>query len=235
MTLESKILVGFLSFLSVAAVGYIVLLFHPTTNQRKILLSVLGITGGVLSTAIILKLHDVLWPNLHTTSKKATILSQTIHLAFVQAGMMEETFKIFFILLISIIFALDKEDWKWSKDVVLVAAFVALGFSMVENYIYISQSYNIKMWDTFIKRTLYSSNIHLLIDVCFALFLVKSNWKNEGRLAYMGIGFFLAVAQHGVVDFFLIPSSLLGYWLATALFVGIWVWVVRDMRKYVYN
>jgi hypothetical protein len=88
----------------------------------------------------------------------------------------------------------------------------------------------------FTGRFLYSSNIHLLINLCFVLFLLKSNTEvqSQDRFTYLLKAFFLAVIQHGVVDFFLIPSSKFGVWLSVALFMGIWVWVVRDLRKFVY-
>ena len=89
----------------------------------------------------------------------------------------------------------------------------------------------------FLGRTVFSSNIHLLINLCFALFLLKSNQPNRitEKLVLIFYGYVLAVFQHGVVDFFLLPGSRFGSWLSTAMFVGIWVWVVRDMRKYVYQ
>jgi hypothetical protein len=86
----------------------------------------------------------------------------------------------------------------------------------------------------FLGRTFFSSNIHLLINLCFSIFLLKSN-TTENKLLLIGYAYVLAVLQHGVVDFFLLPGSRFGNWLSTAMFVGIWVWVVRDLRTYVYN
>ncbi|NBU99738.1 MAG: hypothetical protein EBS19_16270, partial [Spirochaetia bacterium] len=79
--------------------------------------------------------------------------------------------------------------------------------------------------------------IHLLINLCFTLFLLKANnlKLNSEKLELYFKAFLLAVIQHGVVDFFLIPSSKFGIWLSVAMFMGIWVWVVRDLRKYVYH
>ncbi|MCE9499252.1 MAG: PrsW family intramembrane metalloprotease, partial [Leptospira sp.] len=196
----------------------------------------LALALGYLSTVIILSLHPLLWPEVGTRPKRMSILTQTAHIAFIQAGIMEETFKIIFILLLSFAFAFSWKKFQFQKDVVLIAGFVALGFSLFENFQYINkQSPNARL-EIFIGRTIHSSNIHLLINLCFGLFLLKSNGKGiKERIILISYGFFLAIAQHGVVDFFLLPSSRFGTWLATALFVGIWVWVVRDMRKYVYE
>ena len=88
----------------------------------------------------------------------------------------------------------------------------------------------------FTGRLLYSSNIHLLINLCFALFLLKANdlKLTSEKIELYFKAFLLAVFQHGVVDFFLIPASRFGIWLSVAMFMGIWVWVVRDLRTYVY-
>lgn len=56
---------------------------------------------------------------------------------------------------------------------------------------------------------------------------------SASKRLYIGFGFVLAVMQHGVVDFLLIPGSTIGLWIATSLFVGIWVWVVNDWRELV--
>ncbi|MCC5814759.1 MAG: PrsW family intramembrane metalloprotease [Leptospira sp.] len=203
--------------------------------SKLILLSLLGLSGGILSTYLILEVNPLIWPDVDITARRPkSLLTQTIHFAFIQAGMVEESFKIFFILLISFFLA-RKSKLEWDKGIFLVAGFTALGFAFIENSYYIMSEIPERRLETYLGRTVHSSNIHLLINLCFALFCLKSNEIEAlpGKLALMGFAFLLAVVQHGVVDFFLIPSSNLGGWIATAMFVGIWVWVVRDFRVWV--
>lgn len=162
------------------------------------------------------------------------MLTQTAHLAFIQAGITEETFKIFFIMILSFVLGYDKKTKTFSPNVVLFGSFVAMGFSFIENTHYIAREPDEK-FDLFVARTVHSSNIHLLINLCFSLFLLKSNLKieNANKRLYIALGFTLAVMQHGVVDFLLIPGSIIGLWIATSLFVGIWVWTVNDWRELV--
>ena len=184
-----------------------------------------------------LSLHPIIWPDVDFKPKRTvTILSQTVYISFIQAGMMEETFKELFILLLGLLFAFNRTLKTWTKDVVLIGGFVAFGFAFIENYVYISKD-STKIVEMFIGRTVFSSNIHLLINLCFALFLLKSNEQTHTgeKLLLIFYGYILAIFQHGVVDFFLLPGSRFGNWLSTAMFVGIWVWVVRDIRKYVYQ
>ncbi|MCX8000286.1 MAG: PrsW family intramembrane metalloprotease [Leptospiraceae bacterium] len=226
-----------LAILSILPWGFTVYYFQPTKVVKKFLICPLSLLIGILTTEIILSLHPVLWPEVNFKPKRPSILTQTVHIAFIQAGAMEESFKILGILLLSYFTAFDKKTKQWTKDVILIGAFVALGFSLVENYVYIhKETSQVAIFTMFIGRTVFSSNIHLLINLCFALFVYKSNFKETLRekVIYLFYAFLLAVIQHGIVDFFLLPSSKFGNWLATAFFTGIWVWVARDLRKFIY-
>lgn len=210
-------------------------LLHPNKPSKKVKIILLALFLGFISTRIILFLHPIIWPEIDFKPRKTSMLTATVHLAFIQAGMMEETFKILLILILATFLGYDRLEKKWTKDTVLIGAFVALGFAFTENYSYIHKEIMNK-FQMFTGRLLYSSNIHLLINLCFSLFLLKSNElkANKDKLNLLIRAFFLAVIQHGVVDFFLIPSSKFGIWLSVSMFIGIWVWVVGDLRKYVY-
>ncbi|MCZ8238683.1 MAG: PrsW family glutamic-type intramembrane protease [Leptospiraceae bacterium] len=202
---------------------------------RLLFFSLLAFLAGILSTYLILEISPLIWPNIDLKPKRPkSLLTQTIHLAFIQAGMVEEAFKIGFIFLISF-FLLRTKEGKWKKEIFLVAGFTALGFAFIENSHYIISEIPDKRIETFIGRSIHSSNIHMLINLTFALFCIKSNAIGIAtqKWFYLAAAFLLAVIQHGVVDFFLIPSSIIGGWIATAMFVGIWVWVVNDFRSYI--
>lgn len=223
----------FLAFLSILPWGLALFVFQPGNSKRKGKIVLWGLFLGFLSTRVILYLHPIIWPEVDFKPRKTSMLTATAHLAFIQAGMMEETFKILMILILAYFFGFEKKKVTFTRDIVLIGAFVALGFALTENYTYIHKEM-LNKFQMFTGRFLYSSNIHLLINLCFVLFLLKSNEIVNGKISYITKAFFLAVLQHGVVDFFLIPSSKFGVWLSVALFMGIWVWVVRDLRKYVY-
>ncbi|MCB1179273.1 MAG: PrsW family intramembrane metalloprotease, partial [Leptospiraceae bacterium] len=195
----------FLSFLSIVFWGFILYKFHPEENGKKIKIIIIAMFLGFVSTRIILSLHPILWPEVNFKPKKTSLLTQTAYIAFIQAGAMEETFKILLIMIQGFIMSFSWKHKKWDKNIVLVGAFVALGFSFVENYIYINKDHknSISLIATFIGRTIYSSNIHMLINICFSLFLLKTNYKDSlgEKLRLIIYAFFLAIFQHGVVDF----------------------------------
>jgi RsiW-degrading membrane proteinase PrsW (M82 family) len=198
---------------------------------------IFGLLLGWVATVLIIWLHPVFWPQADfVPKKKVSLLTSTAHLAFIQAGMMEETFKITFILFLCFALGYDYETKKFKPESVLFSGFVALGFSFIENTQYIAREVSDKKLEIFLARTIHSSNIHLLINLCFGFFMLKSNEKamNE-KIPYLLFALGLAIFQHGVVDFLLIPGALFGQWVATSLFVGIWVWVVRDWRVWIGN
>lgn len=224
------------ALLSIFPWGLVLYLLHPVFKNRKRIIVIAALIAGIISTQVIIYISGWLWPDVDFQPRRISILSQTVHLAFIQAGMMEETFKILFIMILSLVFAFDFKLRQWKIECILIAGFVALGFSLVENYIYIAKQTEEARFSTFLGRAVYSSNIHLLINLCFALFMIKSNFQfNREKIVYLFYGYVLAIIQHGVVDFFLLPVSRFGNWVATALFVGIWVWVVQDMRKFIYK
>ncbi|ABZ93392.1 Conserved hypothetical protein [Leptospira biflexa serovar Patoc strain 'Patoc 1 (Ames)'] len=208
--------------------------YKPKKGWQEVFGIILALVFGWLSTDLILRLHPIFWPEADfSPKKKVSLLTQTAHMAFIQAGITEETFKIFFIMILSFVFGYDRKTKLFSPNVVLFGAFVAMGFSFIENTHYIFREPEEKKWNLFIARTVHSSNIHLLINLCFSLFLLKSNFKADDSSKKVTIlfGFVLAVLQHGVVDFLLIPGATIGLWISTAMFVGIWVWVVGDWRE----
>ncbi|MDX1960155.1 MAG: PrsW family glutamic-type intramembrane protease [Leptospiraceae bacterium] len=225
-----------LSFLSILPWGFFLYKLHPDRSNKKFLVVFLALIAGFISTRIILSLHPIIWPEIDFRPRKVSMLTQTVHIAFLQAGMMEETFKTLLIFILGFWFCYSSKEKIFDKKIVLVGGFVALGFSFVENYVYIHKETR-SVFEMFIGRAIVSSNIHLLINLCFSLFLLKSNRYESvvDKIKLVAYAFMLAVFQHGVVDFFLLPGSKFGSWLAISLFVGIWVWVVKDMREYVFQ
>jgi len=240
MTPELRNIDYFLGFLTILPWALTLWVCYPkdVPVSRKVLAVVGGLTLGWIATECILIIHPKIWPETSTFVKpKGTILTQTLHIAFIQAGMMEEGFKILFHLILGFSFSYSFKNRTWNKDIVMQGAFVALGFALIENsqYLFREEDSN-KKFLLFLARSVYSANIHLLINLCFGFFLLKSNGIEDfkERAIYVLWGFVLAIIQHGVADFFLLPGSSFGSWICEGLFVGIWVWVVRDWHNYLY-
>lgn len=132
--------VAFLGFFSVLPWGFfLILLFPGKITMRKVALIFFAFFLGYLSTEIVLKLHSILWPEVKFAAPKRSghILTQTAHIAFIQAGMMEEFCKGILILLSGFVAAFDWKKYRFRKEIVLIGGFVALGFAGIENANYI--------------------------------------------------------------------------------------------------
>ena len=228
----------FWGFLSIAPWAFAVLASYPEherkQNVTKILLVVFfSLVLGYVATEIILILHPILWKTTDVSFRKPTsMLTQTAHAAFIEAGLMEETFKAILIITLGMLISFDRKTKKFDHSIVVVAAFIALGFSVIENSMYISKETDLKRKiDMFMGRTFHSSIIHLLINILFGLFLFKTNsLKGNDKLKLGFAAYLLAILQHGLADFFLIPGSIFGSFVNSAFFAGIWVLVARMWR-----
>ena len=140
----------FLALLSILPWGFILFLLHPGKSNRKIKIIIFSLIMGYISTRLILYLHPIIWPEVDFKPRKTSMLTATAHLAFIQAGMMEETFKILLIFLLAFFFGYDYQKKIWNKDVILIGGFVALGFAFTENYTYIHKEIRNVYWKTFI-------------------------------------------------------------------------------------
>ncbi|TGL64123.1 PrsW family glutamic-type intramembrane protease [Leptospira sarikeiensis] len=227
--------------ISILPWGFFLVYTQPNSGRdnRIIFIILFALLLGWLSTELVLKTNALFWPEADIKTKVSKhILSEIAFMAFVKAGMLEELFKSLLILMLALVLSYDWKLKVFLPETFLVGGFVSLGFAGIENYHYIflanegGQGFD-NVYKTFILRTLKSSNAHLLINLCFSMFLIKSNKKKfPDKYWYIFFAFLLAVIQHGLFDFFVIPIGRFGYWAATALFVGIWVWIVRDRRIY---
>ncbi len=108
--------VALLGFLSVLPWGFFLILLFPGKNTpQRILLILLALFLGYLSTEIVLKLHPIFWPDVKIPKRSGHILTQTAHIAFIQAGMMEEFCKGILILASGLLFAFDWKTYTFKK------------------------------------------------------------------------------------------------------------------------
>ena len=224
-----------LSFFSVILWIIVLLFLFPTSkNNKKLFFGVVvSLFLGYLSTFMVLYINDILFHINSLKPKIPNILTSTIYISFIQAGMIEEMCKGLIALLFSYFVAFDKKLFQWKKEIVLISAFVGLGFAWVENFNYIQESSN--KIELFVARTFHSSNIHLLLGLLFSLLILKGNYQKTIKKNFLRIvqSFLVCVFLHGLVDFFLIPASRIGLWLSTLLFIFIWAWVVKNYRLYI--
>ncbi|HIP37740.1 MAG TPA: PrsW family intramembrane metalloprotease [Crocinitomix sp.] len=135
-------------------------------------------------------------------------------------GLIEETIK--FIPLIIILWFTKAIDEPY--DYILYASASALGFSFVENTMYLNQ-HGIEIISA---RALYATVAHMTFSsmIAYGLFLIKFKKTQIPAIIIFPLFCFLAIFSHGFYDFWLINKSVSAYSGLTTIFflttVHIW-------------
>lgn len=146
-------------------------------------------------------------------------------------GLNEELSKLIAVLLVLRIF---KKQINEPIDVLIYAGVTALGFSMIENYYYFN-NHGIKI---ITSRTFYSALEHIINTsiVVYGIYrfkLFKKGWPVINSM----VGFSVAIASHGLFDFFLL-DSFMGYFTAflsiIIYLIGInfWIQMLNNANNY---
>lgn len=151
--------------------------------------------------------------------------------AILAVGLNEEFSKIIGVIIVLTIFRKKIDE---PIDILIYAGITAIGFAMVENFKYFSL-YGIKV---ITPRTFYSSLEHIINTTLIVYGFYRTSLFKKG-IPVLNVLVFssLAVASHGLFDFFLMDTSL-GYF--TAFFsiiiylVGInfWVQMLNNANNY---
>jgi RsiW-degrading membrane proteinase PrsW (M82 family) len=135
-------------------------------------------------------------------------------------GLIEETIKFIPLLIILRFTKVIDEPY----DYILYASCSAIGFSFVENAMYL-YNYGIEIINA---RALYASVAHMTFSsmIAYGLFLIKFKKTKFHRILVFGLFYFLAIFSHGFYDFWLINVIASKYSGLTTLFflatVHIW-------------
>lgn len=115
--------------------------------------------------------------------------------AFIRTALVEELLKL--IILLAIPFNL--KQFNEPMDGIVYAVMIGMGFAIVENIIYCMPS-DITLA---IVRDFTAVPSHAVFGVILGYYVGLAKFDRTNLLKYISIGFFLAVAVHGLYDFFL--------------------------------
>lgn len=163
----------------------------------------------------------------------STVSEGTIHnflTAFFVAGMVEEGFK-----LLAILWILRKNKYfDQHYDGIVYAVFISLGFALVENIGYVSQT----GMGVAIYRGIITVPAHALFAVFMGFYVSKRQFSiSKNRKKFLLLALLIPMVLHGLFDFFLMDMSyfaesksgiLLPYLL---LFFGLNIWMWRNGLK----
>jgi RsiW-degrading membrane proteinase PrsW (M82 family) len=195
---------------------------------------VLGGIGGVASAFLALFYKGIFFPDMPLAARPSEGLTWTLQWAFLNAGLVEEASKcsigFFLALIVAGNFSERANGGRvFLKATPFICGAVGMGFAMLENFQYIQAgSADTPNPSIILVRTMVSFG-HAAVNFNFGLSLLAARPRELPWVA--GVAFFWAVIQHGVYDFFAIPSGSFSTFLALAFEVAFLAYVIERMYR----
>lgn len=168
----------------------------------------MGGIAAIMLDIVIVHIIDALLGN--------TILASTVFFsAFLEAGIPEELSKF---LMFMILIWRDKNFDEYF-DGIVYASFIGLGFACLENIEYVF-AYG---FATGVVRALLSVPGHFLFGVVLGYFLSMAKFHPEKRGTYLWSGLLLAMVAHGLFDWLLMVTDVLGPAISSIIYV-VFIW-----------
>ncbi len=174
---------------------------------------------GCLAVLSVIFFKELFFPQTLKSSIKET-LTITLFISFIEAGIIEEAFKVLFFILGSKHY--EKTESLNPLNKFIFAALIGLGFGFAENIFY-AYDYFVKdrfpffnfselyeIYSMLFGRNFTSILAHTFMNAIFAYCFIRSS----SFLFSLSI----AILIHGLYDFFALPSTLLGL-----IFVKLWL------------
>lgn len=157
--------------------------------------------------------------------------SYNIYLSFVVAGLVEEGLKFIFLFVF-----LQKEKYFDEKlDGIIYSVILSLGFSAVENIIYLFFEEISLVYQIGIMRALISIPAHIMFGITMGYYLSK--YKFETSKIYKKQSLFLAfifpVVLHGVFDFILMINARWSIILFMMYVAFLWKFNLDKLDEYI--
>jgi RsiW-degrading membrane proteinase PrsW (M82 family) len=147
---------------------------------------------------------------------------QVAYMAFVVAGLTEESFKFLFLFLL----VWRSSHFNEKFDGIVYAVFVSLGFSAVENLMYVlhhGQSVGL-------FRALTAVPAHALFGVVMGYHLGIARMNEDIRTGHLMMAFLMPVLLHGVYDFILMSGHELTLLIFVPYLLYLWFSGFRKMK-----
>jgi RsiW-degrading membrane proteinase PrsW (M82 family) len=128
---------------------------------------------------------------------------------FLGIGLMEEGWKLFFILLVPF----RRKAFNEPFDGIVYSVMVSMGFATVENILYVAQG----GFQVGIMRAFTAIPAHAMFAVMMGYYLGRAKFSGELKGMYIFISLLVPVIFHGAYDYFLFEKSIPGIWLGAII------------------
>jgi len=146
--------------------------------------------------------------------------------AVLAIGVIEESVKMIPFLLVVLRF----KEFDEPIDGIIYASFIALGFSAVENWLYVPYLDSAAAY----ARGFVAPVLHIVFASIWGYYIGRA-WLCRRRFVATVIGSLALTAfLHGVYDFAVLGLPLIGLPIAATLITGLWIWrllLIRDLHE----
>lgn len=206
---------GYILLLGLAVLPVILLMifiYRKDKYQKEPIWSLIkAFIAGLLCAPMDIHLIEWFTPFFEDTAFSETIF----YLSFMEAGIPEELCK--FVMFIFVIW--DDIHFDEYFDGIVYATFIGLGFACLENIDYVT----LFGFQTGIVRALLSVPGHFLFGVIMGYFLSLAKFQKKNRFLHIMLALLLAMLAHGLFDWLLMFSAVLGlFWSTVVYFVFLW-------------
>jgi RsiW-degrading membrane proteinase PrsW (M82 family) len=185
---------------------------------------ILGVGFGTLSAAPIIKTAGI----VATLSPESGIFPQAFFDAFFISALVEETFK--FVFLYFLYWKNDNfNEW---FDGIVYAVFISLGFSAVENILYVLDP-NLGGIQTGIYRAVFSVPGHAMFGVGMGYFMGLAKFKPQAK--YLPMSFVYSWTLHGIYNLLVSFNQTIFLTLFIPYFISLIAGSLDKIKKHVEN
>lgn len=196
--------------LNIAIAPIIILLFYIYVRDKyekePYMMLIIGIIIGAIITPVIFFIEDTLM-NINNAQGE---ISQSLYIAFVVAALTEELVKFIFVYAL----AYRNEEFNEPFDGIVYSTFIALGFAMIENIMYVTNS-EIGGITTGIARSITSVPVHAMYGIIMGYYLGKAKFAHNKKEKYKSMfkAITVPILFHGIYDWVLIFPILSGTYI----------------------
>ncbi len=184
--------------------------FRDKYDKEPLLTLIISFLMGVLSI-IPTSIFEML------AAKIPFIKQSVLTMAFLGVAMIEEFWKMFFVM----IYAYRKNAFDEPYDGITYCVMVSMGFATAENILYVIEG----GWSVAILRMFTAVPAHTTFGIMMGYYmgLAKFSSKSRGFMLFMAL--LSATLFHGAYDYFLFVQNIPGIWLGAFVSLGVGVYL----------
>lgn len=192
-------------------------------EKEPIRLLIVGLGLGCLTTIPILYVEKFLLNYKNFFELKY----YDLYKSYVVAGFSEETIK--FLILYFLVYR--NKNFNERFDGIVYAVFVSLGFSLVENILFVTNE-DLGGVLTGINRGIFSVPAHMLYGVSMGYYFALMKYEDENKINFV-LALMYPIFIHGTFDFILTLENKLNYFVFSIYIILMWRQGLKKIKKHI--